>query len=125
MGIRKYLDISKLFYGTLFTSLVMLILIVESFWEMPHIHIASRNVAVIQYRGAKSTGFQPVGDLNMTYVYSAYYDDRSLPVIRIVALVRNHSPLDSFICVSQTESKNLTIHEAQLEYIPEPHWGYM
>ncbi|KAK6175184.1 hypothetical protein SNE40_013699 [Patella caerulea] len=110
----------------------MFILFVVSDWKTPNTPIAFKNVAVdihistaLQQRGAKNVEFQPVGDLNKTYLYSAYYDNRSSPMIRIIAIVRNYSPLDTFICVSQTETKNLTIHETQLEFIPEPRsWGY-
>ncbi|XP_050416498.1 beta-1,4-galactosyltransferase galt-1, partial [Patella vulgata] len=70
------------------------------------------------------SGFQPVGDVHESYVYSAFYDNRDAPVIRIVAILRDHLTPDVFKCVSHTVAEQHVFYPAVLEYIPEPRWGY-
>ncbi|KAK6172850.1 hypothetical protein SNE40_016427 [Patella caerulea] len=69
-------------------------------------------------------GFQPVGDVHESYVYSAFYDNRDAPVIRIIAILHDHLAQDVFKCVSHIEAEHRVLYPAVLEYIPEPKWGY-
>ncbi|KAK6172853.1 hypothetical protein SNE40_016430 [Patella caerulea] len=72
----------------------------------------------------ETSGFQPVGDANESYVYSAFYDNRDAPVIRIIAILHDHLTPDVFKCVSRIEAEQRVFYPAVLEYIPEPKWGY-
>ncbi|XP_046579633.1 uncharacterized protein LOC124287188 [Haliotis rubra] len=75
------------------------------------------------------TGFQEVGDALDTYVYSATYDNITVPIIRVIALVRHFwdaKKMPTFVCTYFNASGQASpaTYTGILEYVPEPKWGY-
>ncbi|KAK6172857.1 hypothetical protein SNE40_016431 [Patella caerulea] len=77
-----------------------------------------------QKNSTEKSWFQPVGDVNESYVYSAFYDNRDTPVIRIIAILRDDLTPGVFRCVSHRKAEQRVFYPTVLEYIPEPKWGY-
>ncbi|XP_067659311.1 uncharacterized protein [Haliotis asinina] len=74
-------------------------------------------------------GFQRVGDAFNTFVYSAIYDNITVPIIRVIALVRHFwdtKRLPTFMCTyfNATGQASPVTYPGILQYVPEPKWGY-
>ncbi|XP_067659510.1 uncharacterized protein [Haliotis asinina] len=106
----------------------------EQFLKNIHEHNQTRTHKIRQVSDKKGnletqTGFQEVGDVSNTYVYSAIYDDIDVPIIRVIALVRYFWDTwrrPSFVCKYINSSGQATpvTYPGILQYVPEPKWGY-